>query len=202
MSTDLKLYQILEKWNVDPKIGVEIQDWIEDTFEKKQATSIFQYHETKQLPMQTDLKSDMDSLRSESDYKFEKLLFEMRAGFETIQRQMQADRQVSEARFDAIDHRFESMESKFEARFDAMDKRFEAMDTKFEGKFDSIDSRFQSIDHRFQSIDSRFESLEKRLDSTNFYLRLIGVPIIGATLSGVGVTFLYIWERLHKTIGY
>jgi len=55
MAPDLKLYQILEKWNVDPKIGVEIQDWIEDTFEKKQATSMFQYHETKQLPMQTVL---------------------------------------------------------------------------------------------------------------------------------------------------
>ncbi len=147
MASDLKLHQILEKMNVETKIAVEIQDWIEDTFEKKQAISMFQFQETKHLPMQKEIKSEMDSLRSEFDYKFEKLIFEMRA-----------DRQVSEARFNAL-------ESRMDAKFDA--------------------------------VDSKFVSLEKRLDSTNFYLRLIAVPIVGATLSGVGVTLLYILERLQ-----
>jgi len=158
MAPDLKLYQILEKLNVETKIGVEIQEWIEDTFEKKQAISMFQYQETKQLPMQKDIKNDMDSLRAESDYRFEKLIFEMRVGFKALQDEIRSLTEITNAKFEAV-------ESKFEAKFDA--------------------------------VDSKFVSLEKRLDATNFYLRLIAVPIVGATLSGVGVTFLYILERLR-----
>ncbi len=189
MTSDLKLHQILEKLNVETKIGVEIQDWIEDTFEKKQSISMFQFQETKHLPMQKDLKGEMHSLRSESDYKFEKLIFEMRSGFENIQKQMQADREVMEAKFRGVDSKFEGLNSKFEA----IDVKFEAIDSKFE----SIDLKFDAINSKFDAVDSKFVSLEKRLDSTNFYLQLIAVPIVGATLSGVGVTFLYIWERLQ-----
>ncbi len=198
MDPETKLYQLLEKAKIDTKIAIEIQDWIEDTFEKKQAISMFQFQETKQLPMQKDLKNDLDSLRSESDYKFEKLIIEMRAGFKAVQDEIKSQTEI-------MNGKFEALETKLEAKFDAIDHRFEALETKFEAKFGAMDSKFEAkfdaVDHWFESMDSKseakFESLEKRLDSTNFYLRLIAVPIIGATLSGVSVTFLYFWERIQ-----
>jgi hypothetical protein len=41
---------------------------------------------------------------------------------------------------------------------------------------------------------NRFDSLEKRIDATNFSIRLLGVPIVGATIGGLGIVFLKIYE--------
>ncbi|MDF3821158.1 hypothetical protein P3G55_14715 [Leptospira sp. 96542] len=77
-------------------------------------------------------------------------------------------------------------------RFDAIDSKFDAIDSKF----DAINSKFNAIDSKFDAINSRFDSLEKRIDATNFSIRLLGVPIIGATIGGLSMLFLNIYERL------
>jgi hypothetical protein len=56
-----------------------------------------------------------------------------------------------------------------------------------------MDLRFASLQ---KEMDARFTSLEKRLDATNFSIRLLGVPIVGATIGGLGVVFLQIYERI------
>ncbi|MDF3822319.1 hypothetical protein P3G55_20615 [Leptospira sp. 96542] len=63
-------------------------------------------------------------------------------------------------------------------------------------RFDAIDSKFNAIDSKFEAMNSRFDSLEKRIDATNFSIRLLGVPIIGATIGGLSMVFLNIYERL------
>jgi hypothetical protein len=113
MAHTQKLYQILEKANIETKIAVEIQDWIVDTLEEQRERSMVQFVDTKLLPMHLEMRS-----------------------------------------------------------------RFEAMDTKFE------------------AVNSRFDSLEKRIDATNFSIRILGVPIVGATIGGLGIIFLQIYERL------
>ncbi|MCW7463491.1 hypothetical protein [Leptospira limi] len=63
--------------------------------------------------------------------------------------------------------------------------------------FDSIryelNLRFESMQ---STMDARFESIDKRLDSINFTIRILGIPIVGATIGGLGVIFLQIYERL------
>jgi hypothetical protein len=67
------------------------------------------------------------------------------------------------------------------------------MDTRFESMQTTMDARFESMQ---TTMDARFTSLEKRLDAMNFSIRLLGVPIVGATIGGLGVLFLQIYERL------
>lgn len=121
MSQPQKLYQILEKAEIQTKIAIEIQDWIVDTIEEKRDKSMTHFEDTKLLPMH----------------------LEMRTGFATLQKEM--------------------------------------------------DLRFLTLQ---KEIDARFTSLEKRQDATNFSIRLLGVPIVGATIGGLGVVFLQIYERL------
>ncbi len=121
MSHPQKLYQILEKAEIQTKIAIEIQDWIIDTIEEKRDKSMTHFEDTKLLPMH----------------------LEMRTGFATLQKEM--------------------------------------------------DLRFLTLQ---KEIDARFTSLEKRQDATNFSIRLLGVPIVGATIGGLGVVFLQIYERL------
>ncbi|MCZ8154678.1 MAG: hypothetical protein O9264_01055 [Leptospira sp.] len=132
MSHPQKLYQILEKAEIQTKIAIEIQDWIVDTIEEKRDKSMTHFEDTKLLPMH----------------------LEMRTGFAT-------------------------MRSEMEMRFDSSQKE--------------MDLRFLTLQ---KEIDARFTSLEKRQDATNFSIRLLGVPIVGATIGGLGVVFLQIYERL------
>lgn len=141
-----KLYQILEKAEIETKIAIEIQDWIVDIIEEKRDQSMNQFADTKLLPMH----------------------LEMRNGFETIRSEMIA-------RFERMDVRFESLQKDMDVRFVTLQKE---------------------MDVRFLRVDEKFTSLEKRLDSTNFSIRLFGVPIVGATIGGLGVVFLQIYERL------
>lgn len=122
MAQTQKLYQILEKAQIETKIAVEIQDWIVDTMEERREISMVQFAETKLLPMH----------------------LEMRA------------------------------------------------------RFDANDSKFVAIDAKFDAMNSRFDSLEKRIDATNFSIRLLGVPIAGATIGGLGIVFLKIYEILVR----
>jgi hypothetical protein len=117
MGNPQKLYQILEKAEIETKIAIEIQDWIVDTIEEKRDMSMSQFEDTKLLPMHLEMRKEFQYLRSE-------------------------------------------------------------------------------IDVRFLRVDEKFSSLEKRLDATNFSIRLLGVPIVGATIGGLGVVFLQIYERL------
>lgn len=130
-----KLYKILEKAEIDTKIGVEIQDWILDTIDERRDLAMNQFRETALTPLNT----------------------EMRLGF------------------NAMNQRFETLQSDMEKRFSYVDQRFENLEEK---------------------IDARFQSLEKRLDTTNFTIRILGVPIVGSTIGGLGIIFLQIYERL------
>ncbi|MCZ8157089.1 MAG: hypothetical protein O9264_13250 [Leptospira sp.] len=93
---------------------------------------------------------------------------------------MEAQREKTMVQF--VDTKLLPMHLEMRNRFEAIDTKFEAMETKFIAKFDAIDSRFDSI--------------EKRLDATNFSIRILGVPIVGATVGGLGVLVLEIYERL------
>jgi len=46
-----KLYQILEKANIETKIGVEIQDWILDHLEESRDSQMAHWETTKFLPI-------------------------------------------------------------------------------------------------------------------------------------------------------
>jgi hypothetical protein len=134
-----KLYQILEKAEIQTKIAVEIQDWILDTIDEKRIQSMIQIDESKISPVQQEIRAL--SVRMDEQFKF-------------------------------------------------VDERFQLMDEKF----NLIDQKFDSL--RFE-MNARFTSLEKRLDATNFSIRLLGVPIVGATIGGLGIIFLQIYERLQ-----
>ncbi|TGM57414.1 hypothetical protein EHQ91_00720 [Leptospira biflexa] len=85
--------------------------------------------------------------------------------------------------FDSI--RYE-MNQRSESLRSEMNQRFESMQTTMDARFESMQS----------TMDARFESIEKRLDAINFTIRILGVPIVGATIGGLGVIFLQIYERL------
>ncbi|MDF3818893.1 hypothetical protein P3G55_03220 [Leptospira sp. 96542] len=176
MSTKPKLYQILEKAHIDAKIGVEIQDWIVDTISEKRDQGMNFFQETKILPIQQDLKMGFDSMRVEMDQKFESMQSIMDQKFESMQ--------------SIMDQKFESMQSIMNQRFESMQA---VMDQRFESMQAVMDQRFESMQ---AVMDARFLSLEKRLDATNFSIRILGVPIVGATIGGLGVVFLQIYERL------
>lgn len=67
---------------------------------------------------------------------------------------------------------------------------FDTMRTEMNQRSESLRNemnlRFESLQ---LSIDARFESIEKRLDSINFTIRILGIPIVGATIGGLGVIF-------------
>lgn len=135
MANPQKLYQILEKAEIETKIAIEIQDWILDTIDENRVKSMTQFEETKPLPMHLEMRKEFASIRSEMDLRF--------------------------------------------ARVD--------------DKFGEVDRGFLNLESK---MDARFTSLEKRLDATNFSIRLLGVPIVGATIGGLGVVFLQIYERI------
>jgi hypothetical protein len=85
--------------------------------------------------------------------------------------------------FDSI--RYE-MNQRSESLRSEMNQRFESMQMTMDARFESMQS----------TMDARFESIEKRLDAINFTIRILGVPIVGATIGGLGVIFLQIYERL------
>jgi hypothetical protein len=164
MPQSQKLYQILEKAQIETKIAVEIQDWIIDTMEEKRKDSMGQFEDTKLLPMHNEMRSRF----GEVDHRFE-----------------QVNRRFGEVdrRFEEVDRRFDDLEAKMDLRFNLVDEKFEMMESK--------------IDTLRMEMNSRFNSLEKRLDATNFSIRVLGVPIVGATIGGLGVVFLTIYERLQ-----
>ncbi len=98
--------------------------------------------------------------------------------------------------FGYVNQRFEIMQSDMEKGFGYVNQRFEIIYKRFEmieEHFDMIDNRFENLEDK---LDNRFNSLEKRLDATNFTIRILGVPIVGATIGGLGIIFLQIYERL------
>ncbi|TGL20116.1 hypothetical protein EHQ46_12050 [Leptospira yanagawae] len=87
--------------------------------------------------------------------------------------------------FDSI--RYE-MNQRSESLRNEMNLRFESFQTNMDARFESMQS----------TMDARFESIEKRLDAINFTIRILGIPIVGATIGGLGVIFLQIYERLIR----
>lgn len=115
-------------------------------------------------------------LTSMQETKILPMYQEVRTGFDSIRYEMN---QRSESLRSEMNQRFESMQT-------TMDARFESMQTTMNARFESMQS----------TMDARFESIEKRLDAINFTIRILGVPIVGATIGGLGVIFLQIYERL------
>lgn len=103
---------------------------------------------------------------------------EVRTGFDSMRYEMN---QRSESLRNEMNLRFESFQS-------SMDARFESMQSTMDARFESMQS----------TMDARFESIEKRLDSINFTIRILGIPIVGATIGGLGVIFLQIYERVFR----
>ncbi len=143
MPQTLKLYEILEKAEIETKIALEIQDWIVETIEEKKKSSMIQFEETKLLPQLQDINS----------------------------------------KFGRIEERHEDLNTKMNLRFDLIDEKFTMLDFKFDS--------FRS------EINARFLSLEKRFDTTNFLIRLLGVPIVGTTIGALSFLFLQIYEKLQ-----
>ncbi|TGL67485.1 hypothetical protein [Leptospira jelokensis] len=189
MRTQQKLYQILEKAQIDTKIAVEIQDWIVDTIEEKRDQGITNMQDTKILPMHQEVRTGFDSIRYEMNQRSEFLRNEMNQRFESFQSNMDARFESMQSTMDA---RFESMQSTMDARFESMQL---TMDARFESMQSTMDARFESMQ---STMDARFESIEKRLDAINFTIRILGIPIVGATIGGLGVVFLQIYERLIR----
>lgn len=69
------------------------------------------------------------------------------------------------------------------------------MNQRSESLRNEMNLRFESFQ---TNMDARFESIEKRLDAINFTIRILGIPIVGATIGGLGVIFLQIYERLIR----
>lgn len=103
---------------------------------------------------------------------------EVRTGFDSMRYEMN---QRSESLRNEMNLRFESFQL-------SMDARFESMQSTMDARFESMQS----------TMDARFESIEKRLDSINFTIRILGIPIVGATIGGLGVIFLQIYERVFR----
>ncbi|EOQ87342.1 hypothetical protein LEP1GSC202_3621 [Leptospira yanagawae serovar Saopaulo str. Sao Paulo = ATCC 700523] len=87
--------------------------------------------------------------------------------------------------FDSIRY---DMNQRSESLRNEMNLRFESFQTNMDARFESMQS----------TMDARFESIEKRLDAINFTIRILGIPIVGATIGGLGVIFLQIYERLIR----
>lgn len=87
---------------------------------------------------------------------------------------------------------FDTMRTEMNQRSESLRNE---MNLRFESFQLSMDARFESMQ---STMDARFESIEKRLDSINFIIRILGIPIIGATIGGLGVIFLQIYERLFR----
>ncbi len=168
MANPQKLYQILEKAEIETKIAIEIQDWIIDTIAEKRDQSMNQFEATKLLPIHLEMRNGFESMRSEMASRFETMHTELNTRFETMHTDMIT-------RFERMDFRYESFQKEMDVRFESLQKE---------------------MDVRFLRVDEKFTSLEKRLDATNFSIRLLGVPIVGATIGGLGVVFLQIYERL------
>lgn len=162
MHQESKLYEILEKVNVEMKIGLEIQNWMEDTLEKRQKISMFQFQETKLLPMHKDLKQEIQAVRSDLKFEIDSVRTDLKHEIDTLRTEVKHE--INKFRTE-VKHEISSLRTE--------------------------------MHFRFESIDARFTSLEKRLDATNFSICLLGVPIVGATIGGLGVVFLQIWERLQ-----
>lgn len=172
MSKSIKLYQILEKANIETKIAVEIQDWILDTLDEKGEQAVIQVQENKILPMHQEMRQGFTSMRSEMDASFGSMRSEMDTNFRSIRSEM--------------DMRFTAMHSE-------MDMRFSSMQSEMNMRFELVDRRFEMLQ---SEMNARFTSLEKRIDATNFSIRVLGVPIVGATIGGLGVIFLQIYQAL------
>ncbi len=172
MSKSIKLYQILEKANIETKIAVEIQDWILDTLDEKGEQAVIQVQENKILPMHQEMRQGFTSMRSEMDASFSSMRSEMDASFGSMRSEM--------------DMRFTAMHSE-------MDMRFSSMQSEMNMRFELVDRRFEMLQ---SEMNARFTSLEKRIDATNFSIRVLGVPIVGATIGGLGVIFLQIYQAL------
>ncbi|MCZ8156700.1 MAG: hypothetical protein O9264_11305 [Leptospira sp.] len=183
MSKSIKLYQILEKANIETKIAVEIQDWILDTLDEKGEQAVIQVQENKILPMHQEMRQGFTSMRSEMDASFSSMRSEMDASFSSMRSEM--------------DTNFRSIRSEMDMRFTAMhsemDMRFSSMQSEMNMRFELVDRRFEMLQ---SEMNARFTSLEKRIDATNFSIRVLGVPIVGATIGGLGVIFLQIYQAL------
>ncbi|TGL06452.1 hypothetical protein EHQ43_08540 [Leptospira bouyouniensis] len=114
---------------------------------------------------------------------------EVRTGFDSIRYEMN---QRSESLRNEMNLRFESFQTNMDARFESMQS---TIDARFESMQSTMDARFESMQ---STMDARFESIEKRLDAINFTIRILGIPIVGATIGGLGVIFLQIYERLIR----
>lgn len=191
MANSQKLYQILEKASIETKIAVEIQDWIVDTIDERRDLAMNHFLETKLLPMHEEMRRGFDSLNQ----RFEKFQIDIDRRFEGIHSEM-------DLRFESIqtgiDLKLESFQSGIDLRLESyqsgIDLKFETFQTLVETKFHEIDKRFIRLEEK---VDLRFDSLEKRMDATNFSIRILGVPIVGATIGGLGIIFLQIYERLN-----
>lgn len=165
MPKEQKLYQILEKANIETKIAVEIQDWILDTLDESKERSMFQFQEYKLLPLRNEMHSGFDSLRSEMNMKFER-----------------------------VDEEFVSLRSEMRMKFERVDEEFVSLRSELDLRFNLIDQKFALVEEKFDTLRSEMNTKFDSLIGSN---RLLAIPIVGATIGGLGVVLLKILEQLQ-----
>ncbi len=194
METNLKLYQILEKASIDTKIAVEIQDWIEDSLERNRSTAMFQIEESKFLPLQNDLKKDIQTLRSEMKFEIKSVASDVMV----LRMEMQQN-------VKSLESDIQALRAEMQQNVKSLESDIQALRAEMQQNLMSLESDIQSIRIEMKALrtemELRFQSLQTQMNqgfqSLNFTIRLLGVPIIGATLSALGLIFIKIWETIH-----
>ncbi len=212
METNLKLYQILEKASIDTKIAVEIQDWIEDSLERNRSTAMFQIEESKFLPLQNDLKKDIQTLRSEMKFEIKSvasdvmvLRMEMQQNVKSLESDIQTLRAEMQQNVKSLESDLQSLRAEMQQNVKSLESDIQALRAEMQQNVKSLESDIQSIRIEMKALrtemELRFQSLQTQMNqgfqSLNFTIRLLGVPIIGATLSALGLIFIKIWETIH-----
>ena len=92
--------------------------------------------------------------------------FALAASEDDLDRRIESEREVSDARFEAMlarmDARFDQALVEINERFAQIDARFSQIDARFERLEERMDMRFQQVEDRFQRVDDRFERVDER----------------------------------------
>ena len=128
-----------------------------------------------------DLDRRIESEREVSDARFEAMLARMDARFD------QALIEINE-RFAQIDARFEQID----ARFAQIDARFERLEERMDMRFQQVEDRFQRVHDRFERVDERFKYAQTETDNrfAQFEVRVYRAVAIG---TGLILAAISIW---------
>jgi tetrahydromethanopterin S-methyltransferase subunit G len=104
------------------------------------------------------VEEELKNLRETMEARFAAQHAVMKAGFDTVNKQLET-----------VDKRFEAQHAVMKAGFDAMDKRLETVDKRFEAQQAVADRRLETVDKRFEAqhavMKAGFDAMDKRLET-------------------------------------